>query len=109
MIKKLKKTPPKWYDIYAQGTPHGNEEQKFFIAIARHPKYAWRSIASIAKETGLSKERIEEIIQKYYSEGMLFSHENGDKWAYWERVPELLEEPVSITKQDQEERMSQTS
>jgi hypothetical protein len=90
-------TPPKWHQKYPQGTTVGNEEYKFFISLARHPKYSWRSVASIAKESGLSKKRVEEILQKYYKLGMVFqSEKTEDNWAYWERVPELLT-PASVT------------
>ena len=102
-MKKLRK----WTQVYPQGTKAGDEEQKFFIALARHPKFEWRTVAALSKETGLTKERIEEIIQKYTKSGMVLNNpKNEDQWAYWERVPDQLEDdPVSLTKADQKDRI----
>ena len=99
--------PKRWTDVYPQGTAEGNEEQKAFIALARHPEYEWRSVAAVAKESGLSKQRVEEILQKYYKKGMVFqSPKNEDLWGYWERVPDMLKDDGgSITEKDHEERV----
>jgi len=99
--------PKKWVDVYPHGTKEGDEELKFFIALARHPKYQWRSTSGIAKEIGLTPERVEEIIQKYYKKGMVFQNpKNEDQWGYWERVPDMLpEEQKSISKKDQDKRI----
>ena len=55
--KKKEKTevskPPKWTQIYPQGTSAGDEEQRFFIALERNKKYKFRSVAQMAKETRL--------------------------------------------------------
>jgi hypothetical protein len=93
--------------VYPQGTTEGDEEQKLFIALARHPEYEWRSVAAISKESGLSKERVEEILQKYYKKGIVFqSPKNEDLWGYWERVPEMLNKNgSSITEKDHENRV----
>lgn len=81
--KKLKK----WTAVYPQGTREGDEEQRFFIALGRHPKYKWRSTSAISKEANLTKERVEEIIQKYYKSGMVVQNpQNEDQWGYWERL-----------------------
>ena len=58
----------KWINVYPQGTKEGDEEQKFFISLARHPKYEWRSLAAVAKESGLDKKRVEQIIQKHLNQ-----------------------------------------
>jgi hypothetical protein len=99
--------PPKWPNVYPQGTKAGSEEHEFFKALARHPKFAWRSVAAISKESGLSKERVEEIIYKYFKKGMIFSSPKNDKqWGYWERVPEMLEkDKASIAQEDQKSRI----
>lgn len=82
--------PPKWTSVYPQGTPEGDEEQKFFIALSRS-KYDWRSVAAIAKEAKLSEKRVEEIILKYYDSNMVLQNpSNEDIWAYWETVLHLL-------------------
>lgn len=100
--------PKKWTDCYRQGSKEGDEEVKFFIALSRHPKYKWRSTESICKESGLTPQRVDEILKRYLDMNMIISsptHE--DHWAYWERVPELLPKPFkSMCQKDQEERMS---
>lgn len=100
-------TPPKWTQIYPQGTQAGDEEQRFFIAIARNPKFKYRSVAAIAKEARLSKERTEEIIEKYFKKGMIFqSNTNEDGWAYWERVPGRLKKDDTIAEKDKKSRLT---
>jgi hypothetical protein len=100
-------SPKKWIDVYLQGTAEGDEEQKFFIALARHPKYIWRSVSALSKESNLSIVRTEQIIQKYYNKGMIFQNPKvEDQFAYWERVPELVpKKPKSISKIDQNKRI----
>ena len=99
--------PKKWTQVYPQGTKAGDEEQKFFIALARHPKYDFRSTSAIAKETGLSKDRVEEIVSKYINKGMVFQNpKNEEQWGYWERCPQMLASNTgSITKADQNKRI----
>jgi len=102
-MKKLKK----WTDVYPQGSKEGDEEQAFFISLARNPKWQWRSTAAIAKESNLSKERVEELLNKYYKKGMVFQNPaNEDQWGYWERVPEMLpKDDDSITTKDHKDRI----
>lgn len=99
--------PKKWTDVYPHGTKEGDEELKFFIALARNPKYQWRSTSAVAKEAGITKERTEEIINKYYKKGMVFQNpKNEDQWGYWERVPEMLPKiQKSISQKDQDDRI----
>jgi len=106
MAKKINK-PSKWTEVYPQGTKAGDEEQSFFIALSRHPKWQWRSTAQIAKESGLSKERVDEIISKYWKRGMIFQNpSNSDQWGYWERVPEMIpSKEISITQKDHNDRV----
>lgn len=99
-------SPRKWTDVYPQGTKEGDEEQKFFIAIGRNPKYKWRSVTAIAKETGLSKERVEEIIAKYYKAKMILqSSKNDNNWGYWERVGAGKDDDSTIAQKDQKSRI----
>ena len=104
---KVKK-PPKWTDVYPQGTKEGDEEQVFFIALARHPKWEWRSVPQLSKEAGLTEKRVEELINKYYKKGMIFQNpKNEIYWGYWERVPEYLpKDNGSITGKDQKHRIN---
>ena len=93
----------KWTDVYPQGTDEGDEEQAFFIALARNPKWQWRSTAALAKEANISQKRVEEIINKYVKKFMVFKNPNNDdQWGYWERVPEMLESlnDISLVKKD---------
>lgn len=103
--------PKKWTDVYPHGTKEGDEELKFFISLARNTKYQWRSISAISKEAGLSKERVEEIMNKYYKKGMVFQNpKNEDQWGYWERVPEMLpKNPKSLSQKDQDDRINKSS
>lgn len=104
---KNKKKLPSWASVYPQGTKEGDEEQGVFISLARNPKWKWRSIASIASEANISKERVEEVLSKYWKKGMVFQNpSNEDQWGYWERVPEMIpEEIASITDEDHEDRI----
>lgn len=105
------KLPRKWIDVYPQGTTEGDEEQKFFIALARS-KWDWRSVGMLAKETGLTKERVEEIIQKYYNMKppmVIQSPSNEDNWGYWERVAPDGENTPTITEQDQDDRIDEAT
>ena len=103
--------PKKWINVYPQGTKEGDQEQKFFIALARHPKYDFRSVSALSKESGLNEDRVEEIIQKYYDKGMIFQNpKNEDQWGYWERCTELLNaDDTSISKQDKDDRIDEAS
>lgn len=99
--------PKKWTEVYPQGTKEGNEEQKFFISLARNPKFEWRSTGMIQKETGLPRKRVEEIIAKYLKAGLIIASPTKEEhWAYWERVPGMLKDTSkSITDKDQNNRM----
>jgi hypothetical protein len=41
------------------------DEIKVFLALDS-PKYTWRTMSSIARQTGLSEERVAQIIAKYH-------------------------------------------
>ena len=101
-----KKKPPKWTEVYPQGTKSGDEEQKVFISLARS-KWNWRSVAHVAAEAGLTKERVEQILNKYYKKGMVFPNPaNADQWGYWERVPHMLQDDDrTIAQKDQDKRI----
>jgi len=104
----MKKKLPNWCDVYSHGTKEGDDELKFFVSLSRNPKYIWRSTSGIAQDTGLTKERVEEIIQKYVKLNMVYQHpKNDDNWGYWERVPVdmLPKEYQSLVAKDQKQRM----
>ena len=98
--------PPKWTNVYPQGSKEGDEESKFFIALGRNPKFKWRSVSAIAKETGLSQKRVEEIVAKYYTNGMVLQNpKNEDQWGYWERVGVDGTDDSTIAQTDQKKRV----
>ncbi len=100
--------PKKWTDVYPQGTKAGDEEQKFFIALARNKKYQFRSVASLSKEANLTAERVEEIIQKYYKKNMVFMNpKSEDQWGYWERLSKDVwsQNKKSVAEADQKNRI----
>lgn len=99
--------PPTWCQVYPHGTKEGDDEMVFFYALARS-KWEWVSTAQIAKQSGLSRERVEQIISKYLNWNpplVLQSATKEDHWAYWERVPDLLTPPKSLGDLDQENRI----
>ena len=102
-----KKKPKKWTSVYPAGTIEGDEECRFFKALARNVKFQWRSTAALVKEASLSKKRVEEIIAKYFQQNMVFqSPKNEDHWGYWERCPELLPDvDQTIAQADQGSRI----
>lgn len=102
--------PKKWTEIYPYGTKEGDDEAKFFRALGRHKKYDYRSISALVKKTGLSRERVEDIIDKYANKiqpPLVYPHPtNEDHWAYWERCPEQVEKDErNLSKKDQDDRV----
>lgn len=102
---------PQWTDVYPQGTKTGNEEQKLFISLSRHPKYNWRSIAALSKETGLTPTRVEEILYKYFKKGMVFQNPRASsQWAYWENVPNMVpDKKDTLFESDKKDRIKKAT
>jgi hypothetical protein len=104
--------PKKWTEVYPYGTKEGDEEAKVFRALARHAKFDFRSIGAISKSTGLNRERVEEIIDKYVNKivpPLIYPHPtNEDHWGYWERCPEVLQKDKrGICQKDKDSRIDQ--
>lgn len=101
--------PKKWYDVYPYGTKDGDEEAQVFRALSRHPKFDYRSTAAIIKTTGIKRERVEEIIDKYMScdPPLIFPHKtNEEHWGYWERCTDRLEDDIrDISSKDKDDRV----
>jgi hypothetical protein len=102
--------PKKWTEVYPYGTREGDEEAKFFRALARNQKYEYRSIGAIIKASGLSRDRVEEILDKYvnrYDPPLVYPHPtNEEHWGYWERVEkDLKSDHRSISQKDQDKRV----
>lgn len=101
--------PQHWYDVYPRGTKEGDEEEKVFTSLARNSTWVWRSVSAIAKETGVSKERVEKIIYKYFNKNMIFQNpKNEDQWGYWSNVPEMLKKinNKTIKQEDLDKRLN---
>jgi hypothetical protein len=102
--------PKKWHEVYPYGTKDGNDEAKVFRALSRHAKFDWRSTGAIVKATGLTRERVEEIIDKYVNKvkpPLIYAHPtNEDHWGYWERCPEVLKKDTrDISTKDKDGRV----
>ena len=110
MNKPKRKLPPKWTDIYPQGTKIGDEEQRFFIALERNAKWTFVNTDALAKEAKLTPIRIEEICNKYLKFGVVIQNpKDENQWGYWERNLDLLEpDEKSICSTDQEKRIDDT-
>jgi hypothetical protein len=102
------KKPPKWNKIYPQGTPQGDEEQRFFVSLIRD-KYVFKSVSQLARDARLTKERIEEIISKYAPLNVVIQNpKNEDQWGYWENCEDMVPKPfVSIHEYDRRKRISE--
>lgn len=104
--------PKKWTEIYPYGTKEGDEESKVFRALARNSKWDYRSIGAIVRATGLDRERVEEIIEKYSTKinpPLIYPHQtNEDHYAYWERIPETVNKDLrGISQKDKDKRIDQ--
>src|SRR5947208_647993 len=97
--------PPKWWKVYQQGTVRGNEEAKVFRALARNPKFEWRSVSALATDSGLTKTRVEEILSAYVGLGVVVQKPtNPELWGYWEIVsPELAKSVTKTVSQTDQE------
>ena len=111
-MTKKKKWPKKWINVYPAGTTEGNDEARLFkgngkCGLARHPKFDWRTVSSLAKESGLTDERVEEILDKYVKLGMVFqSPKNPEMFVYWERATDLVPDvEQSIANTDKKKRI----
>jgi len=103
------KKPKKWWEVCPTGTKEGTEEKKFFIALSRHPKYPWRTISALVTESGLPAEKVELLLFKYLKKGMVFMNpDNPQRWGYWERVPEMIKNPIDINKIDKINRINKS-
>lgn len=103
--------PAIWSDIYPQGTPEGDEEQDLFISLARDKKYSFKTISQIALETGLKKDRIEQIIGKYAKLNILIQNpKNEDAWGYWENCIDLIPKKyISIADMSRQQRIEEVT
>lgn len=86
--------PKKWTEVYPYGTKEGDEETIFFKALIRKNKYDYMSTAALIKETGLSRQRVEEILEKYVSKfnpPLIYPHPtNSEHWGYWQNCKDQI-------------------
>lgn len=101
--------PRKWPEVYPHGTPEGDEEARFFRALARG-ETDYVSTSAIMLTSGLSRERVEEIIDKYIGMNppLIYAHKtNEEHWAYWERIPdEIRRDGRSLSEKDKDIRIN---
>lgn len=78
----------KWHEVYNQTS----EERNFFVGkdgksgLVR-ASYVFRSVAALMKESGLTREQVERIVDKYLKLGIAVASPNKeDHYGYWERI-----------------------
>jgi len=103
------KTPQKWHKVY-----NNDEEKRLFVGkdgdsglIRAKDKdgkhYDWRSTDALARESGLSKKRTEEILDYYWKMDVVRQHpKDPEKWGYWENVGAVKEDVDPIEKDHQD-------
>jgi predicted transcriptional regulator len=105
----MSKLHKKWWEVYAN-----DEEKKFFVGkdghsgLVRNPDFHWRSTEALSREAGLTKARIEQIIDKYHKAGIVVQHEKDpEKWGYWENVASkaATNPKGSVVDEDQKDRI----
>ena len=110
--KPIQNNPQKWYNAY-----RNDEEKCVFVGKdgcsgliratdkATGKKFEWRSTDMLAKESGLSKKRVEEILEHYCNKRVVRQHaKDPEKWGYWELVGNEKDDPDVVAK-DHEARM----
>ncbi len=104
----MSKVLKKWWAVYAN-----DDEKKFFVGkdgnsgLCRNDKFEWRSTEALSRESGLSKSKIEAIIDKYHKAGIVVQHtKDPEKWGYWEKcASQMAAAPKDVTKDDQQDRV----
>lgn len=98
----------KWWQVYAN-----DEEKRFFVGkdgnsgLCRKGDFEWRSIEALARESGLTKSRVEEIVDKYQKAGLVVQHaKDPEKWGYVHKVGSPASAAKSdVVKGDQKDRV----
>lgn len=102
----------KWHEVY-----QGQDERNFFVGkngksgLVRS-EYDFRSAKAIAKESGLSDKRTDEIIDKYLKMGIVVQSPNKeDHYGYWLRVSPHLGSNThqTVAQADQADRVKKAS
>ena len=82
-----KKNPSKWPSVYPQGTKEGDEEQAFFISLARNPEVALPLDGGYFQGNEFDQGKGGGIADEVLQEGQpVFQRNpaNEDQWGYWE-------------------------
>lgn len=102
-------TKKKWWNVYS-----GDKEKRFFVGkdgksgLVRNDEFEWRSTDALAREAGLTKLEVEDIVAKYHKHGIVLQHtKDPEKWGYWERVAPSTgtQTQLSVAEADQNKRL----
>lgn len=97
--------PKTWAEVYRNDDDRNVFVGKDGVSGLTRSKFDWRTVDALSKESGLTKEKVEKILDYYNKKGICIQHANGEKWGYWENVG-ANKEPVDVVKVDQDERAS---
>lgn len=111
-----KSSIPMWWEAYAN-----QDERNFFIGedgssglvrgVNKDGKHlTWRTITALVRESGLSQDKVEKIISKYYALGTVVKDEkkkdeNTVHWGYFENVNLVEDEQVSMGEADKQQKL----
>jgi hypothetical protein len=108
---RIVESPKKWHEVY-----RGDDEKCVFVGkdgasglIRAKDKdgkrYEWRSTDALSRESGLSKKRVEEILDHWCKKGVVRQNaKDPEKWGYWEIVGQAKSDP-DIVGRDHQDRM----
>lgn len=112
MLDTAVKLPEKWHKVYRT-----DEEKCVFVGKDGNSgliratdkitgkRFEWRSTDALARESGLSKKRVEEILEYYCNKKVVRQHsKDPEKWGYWEVVGEEKNDP-DVVAEDHAKRM----
>jgi len=108
--------PDKWHKIYRTDEEKcvfvGKDGQSGLIRAVDKTtgkRFEWRSTDALARESGLSKKRVEEILEYYCNKKIVRQHsKDPEKWGYWEVVGPEKEDPDVVAK-DHESRIEKAT
>jgi hypothetical protein len=110
------KMPEKWHKVY-----RSDEEKCVFVGKDGNSgliratdkttgkRFEWRSTDALARESGLSKKRVEEILEYYCNKKVVRQHsKDPEKWGYWEVVGEEKNDP-DVVAEDHAKRIDKAT
>jgi hypothetical protein len=116
MLDTNVKMPEKWHKVY-----RSDEEKCVFVGKDGNSgliratdkttgkRFEWRSTDALARESGLSKKRVEEILEYYCNKKVVRQHsKDPEKWGYWEVVGEEKNDP-DVVAEDHAKRMDKAT